>query len=58
MFVYLYSVQSVGRYACGFFCKAQTKRNVEVHEQKGQVSIRLFFAYNIFQKQLHILDHH
>ena len=58
MFVYFYSVQSIGGYARGFFCEARTKRSVEVYEQKGQVSIRPFFAIDIFQKQLHIWDQH
>ncbi len=58
MLVYFYSIQSIGRYACEFFCEAQTKRSVEMYEQKGQVSIRPFFAIDIFQKQLHIWNQH
>ena len=58
MFVYLYSVQSVGRYACRFFSEARTKSSIEVHEQKGRVSIRPFFGIDIFQEQLHIWDQH
>ena len=41
-----------GRYACGFFCEARTKRSVEVYEQKGQVSIRPFFAHQYFPKTI------
>ena len=40
------------------FCEARTKRSTEGYEQKGQVSIRPFFAIDIFQKQLHIWDQH